>query len=228
MEKYGFVYIWYDRKHKRFYIGSHWGHEGDGYICSSKWMYMSFKRRPDDFGGREGRKILKTNILSKQEMYEEEQRWLNMIKVEEIGKRYYNLKLTANGGYGLCTPDIAKNISAAKKGKALTEAHKKALTGIKKPSHTDEWKAENSKRMKEQWDNGSRKRAELKITLSREEQAALCSSQLKQRWADPEWAEKQRVRLSEGAKSRPPRSEESKQKARMAQLGKPKPRKIII
>ena len=23
-EKYGFVYIWHDRKHKRYYIGSHW------------------------------------------------------------------------------------------------------------------------------------------------------------------------------------------------------------
>ena len=35
MEKYGFVYIWFDRKHKRYYIGCHWGHEDDGYVCSS-------------------------------------------------------------------------------------------------------------------------------------------------------------------------------------------------
>ena len=38
MEKYGFVYIWYDRKHKRYYIGCRWGTENDGYICSSSWM----------------------------------------------------------------------------------------------------------------------------------------------------------------------------------------------
>lgn len=38
MSKYGFVYIWFDRKHHRFYIGCHWGHEEDGYICSSNWM----------------------------------------------------------------------------------------------------------------------------------------------------------------------------------------------
>lgn len=23
----GFVYIWFDKKHKRFYIGSHWEHQ---------------------------------------------------------------------------------------------------------------------------------------------------------------------------------------------------------
>lgn len=27
MEKYGFVYIWYDRKRKMYYIGSHYGTE---------------------------------------------------------------------------------------------------------------------------------------------------------------------------------------------------------
>ena len=44
MEKYGFVYIWYDRKHKRYYIGSHWGSEDDGYICSSTHMNHAFNR----------------------------------------------------------------------------------------------------------------------------------------------------------------------------------------
>ena len=67
MEKHGFVYIWYDRKHKRYYIGSHWGTEDDGYICSSKWMMQAYKLRPKDFT----RKIIsriyscKQDILSK-------------------------------------------------------------------------------------------------------------------------------------------------------------------
>jgi hypothetical protein len=52
MEKYGFVYIWYDHKNIRFYIGSHWGHENDGYICSSRWMRNAYKRRPNDFKRR--------------------------------------------------------------------------------------------------------------------------------------------------------------------------------
>lgn len=29
-EKYGFVYIWRDRKYNRYYIGCHWGREDDG------------------------------------------------------------------------------------------------------------------------------------------------------------------------------------------------------
>ena len=27
------LYIWFDRKHRRFYIGFHWGTEDDKYIC---------------------------------------------------------------------------------------------------------------------------------------------------------------------------------------------------
>lgn len=34
----GFVYIWYDRKRKLYYIGSHKGNINDGYICSSNRM----------------------------------------------------------------------------------------------------------------------------------------------------------------------------------------------
>ena len=52
MEKYGFIYIWRDRKHKRYYIGSHWGTEDDGYICSSPWMSQAYKHRPNDFKRR--------------------------------------------------------------------------------------------------------------------------------------------------------------------------------
>lgn len=55
-EKYGFVYIWFDRKHKKFYIGCHWGYETDNYVCSSIWMKRAFKARPQDF---------KRKILSK-------------------------------------------------------------------------------------------------------------------------------------------------------------------
>ena len=88
MEKYGFVYIWYDKKYKRFYIGSHWGTENDGYICSSKWMKDSYKRRPNDFK----RKILITNILNKKDLLEEEHNWLSQIKEQELGKKYYNLQ----------------------------------------------------------------------------------------------------------------------------------------
>lgn len=88
MEKYGFVYIWYDRKHKRYYIGCHWGTVDDGYLCSSNWMRDAYKRRPEDFK----RKILTNKISSRNEMFEEEHRWFSYVKEEELGKKYYNLR----------------------------------------------------------------------------------------------------------------------------------------
>jgi hypothetical protein len=92
MEKYGFVYLWFDRKHKRYYVGCHWGAVGDGYVCSSPWMRQAYKHRPTDFK----RKILKTNIDNRVDMFLEEQRFFDMIKPEEIKIRYYNLNIKNN------------------------------------------------------------------------------------------------------------------------------------
>jgi hypothetical protein len=250
-EKFGFVYLWFDRKHKRYYVGCHWGTFDDGYICSSRWMKKSYKRRPGDFK----RKILKTN-LERTQMYVEEQRYLDMIKPEEIKIRYYNISRFSKKPWhqypdsvktigqkisyskkgkstGSRDPSIGKKISETKKKKlaekgGFTEEHKEKLRQAKLgKKHTEEWKQQNSERMKTQWSDGTRKRAESKTTMTREEQNNLTLVQLKNRWADPVWAENQRKKLSEGAKKRPPRSEESKLKARMAQLGKPKVHKII-
>ncbi len=88
MEKYGFVYIWYDKKHKRYYIGCRWGDENDGYICSSVWMKRSYLRRPQDFK----RKILKRVNTCKVDLLEAEYSYLKLIKSEELGTKYYNLK----------------------------------------------------------------------------------------------------------------------------------------
>ena len=55
------------------------------------------------------------------------------------------------------TPEKAMNISKAKKGKPLSSSHKLALKGIKKKSHTDEWKKNCSVMLKQQWSNGIRK-----------------------------------------------------------------------
>ena len=97
MAKYGFVYLWFDRVKKRFYVGSHWGTEGDGYICSSSWMKKAYKHRPKDFR----RRILARVYTTRADLLAEEQRWLDMIKPEEIRKgsksRYYNLNLQTAG-----------------------------------------------------------------------------------------------------------------------------------
>lgn len=182
-EKYGFVYIWYDRKHKRYYVGCHWGTIDDGYICSSSWMMQAFPKRPNDFK----RKILKTN-LTREQMYIEEQNYLNMIKPEEIKIRYYNLNLKNFKPWHMypeSVKTIGEKISYSKKGKSINfknpsernrkisegklKAFQKRLeeTGSKmintenmgrKPgyNHTEQWKQQNSEKLKEQWATGIR------------------------------------------------------------------------
>lgn len=150
MEKYGFVYLWFDKAYRRFYVGCHWGSIDDGYICSSPWMLKSYKKRPQDFR----RKVLVTCIPSKQETFDEEYRFLQKIKPEEAKIRYYNLHLGAKAHWsaspnaksiaqksgdsrrgksmGPCSPEKAAKISSTKKGKAFTPEHKQALSVARK------------------------------------------------------------------------------------------------
>lgn len=100
MEKYGFVYIWFDRKRKMYYIGAHWGYENDGYICSSRHMRNAYARRPLDFK----RRILKTN-LDRGDIVFEENKILHMIKQEELGRKYYNRKTHGQGYRGFISDE---------------------------------------------------------------------------------------------------------------------------
>ena len=138
-EKYGFVYIWRDRKHKRYYIGCHWGTEDDGYICSSRWMRKSYRRRPNDFK----RRIIISNIKSRLETFIEEQRWLSFIKDEELGKRYYNLTKCYDNHFSIVENKrltMAEKISKSLKGKPgrrkgtkqSDEAKNKIILALKK------------------------------------------------------------------------------------------------
>lgn len=120
-EKYGFVYIWFDRKYKRYYIGSHWGTENDGYVCSSQWMLRAYLYRPNDFK----RRILSNNINDRFNLRKIEQYWLNFIKEDEIkplnsNPRYYNLNIkTSEYWYDKeqTLKSIGEKISASKMGK---------------------------------------------------------------------------------------------------------------
>ena len=109
MKKYGFVYIWRDCKHNRYYIGSHWGTETDGYVCSSRWMKKTYKRRPQDFK----RKILVKIYSTKKQLLEQEYKWLSLISDEELGKKYYNFTKHKNGHWTAedYEKDIRKRIS---------------------------------------------------------------------------------------------------------------------
>jgi predicted RNA-binding Zn-ribbon protein involved in translation (DUF1610 family) len=86
-ERFGFVYVWRDRLRKRFYVGSHWGHPDDGYICSSPWMKRAYRNRPGDFR----RRVVATVKTSRTDLLQEEQRWLDMIEPSALKIRYYNV-----------------------------------------------------------------------------------------------------------------------------------------
>jgi hypothetical protein len=65
--KYGFVYLWFDKKHKRYYVGCRWGDEADGYICSSPWMLQGYSHRPQDFK----RRVLSKIYTNRRDLLEE-------------------------------------------------------------------------------------------------------------------------------------------------------------
>lgn len=168
MEKYGFVYIWYDRKHKRFYIGSHWGTIEDGYICSSRWMHKAKRRRPEDFK----RRIIEIVGSDRKELYIREQYWLSMIKDVEIRHKYYNLNKSVKDPW-YQHPDklltIGQRISKAKKGKRpnndpqmLIERGKKISAKVKgrtfSPEHRE--KLRQAKLGKKQPESQCNKRSE--------------------------------------------------------------------
>ena len=52
-----FVYMWFDKSRKMFYVGMHSGDIDDGYISSSSWLSAEVRYRPHDFK----RRIIKTH-----------------------------------------------------------------------------------------------------------------------------------------------------------------------
>jgi hypothetical protein len=113
-EKYGFVYIWYDKKRKMYYIGSHWGTEDDGYICSSNRMRDAHRRRPDDFK----RRTIQT-INERTELLNAEEQWLQKAKKKE--DRYYNLCFTTSNN--LWWNDENQRLSVGQKISAKNKAN---------------------------------------------------------------------------------------------------------
>jgi hypothetical protein len=122
----GFIYVWYDRKHKRYYIGSHWGSPDDGYICSSSWMKKAYRLRTTDFK----RRIVAT-AASRSDLIREEQRWLDMMDDDKLAVRqtkdrskvrYYNFMKRADHLWHVDDKkreSVAERLSILKKGKPL-------------------------------------------------------------------------------------------------------------
>ena len=225
-EKTGFVYLWRDRKYNKYYVGCHWGREDDTYVCSSNWMKRAYDHRPEDFK----RRVIARTSGTHQDLLDEEFRWLSMIKQEELKIKYYNLQ---NHHYGHWSSDEEKLLSISEKmkgnknglGKPCSEEKRqkiiKATTGVSKTMtpaliaaniarigvsiHTDEWKEEQSERLKQQWADGVRtsythgpckEETKEKIRLSNtgkvatEDQRKAQSEARKALWADPAYREK--------------------------------------
>ena len=122
MEKQGFIYIWFDKKRKMYYVGCHFGLENDGYICSSNRMRDAYRRRPQDFK----RRILENNILDKSLLLDREYYWLQQIKREELSKKYYNAT-NKKFGHWFETKDFSGK-NHPRYGKRHTEETKKLLS----------------------------------------------------------------------------------------------------
>jgi len=162
MEKYGFVYIWRDKKYNRYYIGAHWGNEHDKYICSSTWMRNSYKRRPQDFK----RKILETNISNKIDLFDKEYKWLCFITPSELGKKYYNraiFNFNSKGYKTFHSDESREKLRQANLGRICSDEIKEKIrlanTGRK---HTDEYKENIRKyRLGKKWSEETKQKMSI-------------------------------------------------------------------
>jgi len=123
-----------------YYIGSHWGTEDDGYICSSNRMRDAYRRRPQDFK----RRIL-GRFDNKHHTFQKEREWLLSVKNRS---RYYNHVFDVF--HWLLTEDTTKSakekmsvvqtgrkhseetkakISKANTGRVFSEEHRRKLSG---------------------------------------------------------------------------------------------------
>jgi NUMOD3 motif len=144
---YGFIYLWRDRKQRRYYIGCHWGTEDDGYVCSSSWMNQAYFKRPQDFK----RRVIEKVYTSRSDMFLAEERWLKLIHKDELGNRYYNLKVERTGGWNgkghseetkkklsainigkKHTTDTRHKMSQSQRGRIFTDEHRAKLSASRK------------------------------------------------------------------------------------------------
>lgn len=126
MEKrYGFIYLWFDKKHKKYYLGSHLGSKDDGYIGSNKRLICAYKSRPETFK----RRILYEDYFeNSRHLLSVEQNWLSLIKDEELFIKYYNEKKVAAGGDIVSTlPSDRKETHRTKSIKARQRGHQQWL-----------------------------------------------------------------------------------------------------
>ena len=136
----GFVYLWWDTKRTRYYLGSHLGSPDDGYIGSgSKHFRAAYAARPHSFK----RRLLEHGYFnSHKDLLEREEIWLSMIPDADLGNKYYNIKKVAAGG------NTIRGLSEEKK-----QQHKERSIAVRLKGHarwyaslSDSDKSERAKR----------------------------------------------------------------------------------
>ena len=220
----GFIYIWFDRHRKKFYVGCHWGEPNDGYVCSSVHMKRAYKNRPQDFK----RRILVSNIITKSMMFEEELRYLNL--ASKRPERYYNKQFT-NDHWSADeekSKQVRKKISESNKGrsvwnkgKKLSEEHRRKLAEAKrgKPS---------PKKGKDKFGNSILRKSEEEILLQRKDNIKRARETLRKKqelygnhWKGRKHSQETLNKMSRDRKGRK-LSQETKDKMSEAHRGKPK------
>lgn len=190
-EKYGFVYVWYDRWRKMFYVGSHWGTEDDGYICSSNRMRDAYRRRPNDFK----RRVI-ARVDDRLELLDEEFKWLDLISEKELGKKYYNLEKRKFGHWSTDKrklKTVGDKISSALRGKPNLKNREKVRTpevrakisaklkgrpiNYVRTEKTRNLISENNKRLQKEGKIGTRG-----MKYSEESRAKMSAWQIGRRW----------------------------------------------
>lgn len=167
MEKQGFVYIWFDSKRKMYYIGSHWGFENDGYICSSHRMRQAYNRRPETFR----RRILTRGLPTRKETLLKEQEWLSLIDNSELLKKYYNMynwvyvdNWFADDGK---RKTVSEKISSTLKVHySDDEARQRQSDGTKKKFEDDEFREKHRAAILKSFEDGKRTEAQSEISKS--------------------------------------------------------------
>lgn len=99
IDYYGFVYLWFDTKHRKFIIGSHHGSVDDGYTTSSGGVHVKriFSVRPQTMK----RRIIQYNTESDDYKITQqlEQYWLDLRPNIIDNIKYYNCKNYVRGGF---------------------------------------------------------------------------------------------------------------------------------
>lgn len=119
-----FVYMWFDKTRKMFYVGQHSGSLHDSYISSSRWLTAEIRYRPTEFK----RRVVKI-FSTKNEAQVYEGYLLKLISPHEFGTKYYNLKQGKpigtppwnKGKQGVYSDEYRRKLSEARKGKPTTK-----------------------------------------------------------------------------------------------------------